>query len=120
MKKTSEKLIPTRSLFNGDDQMYVIDAKSFGNVGRFMNVCVFLDCFLLRIFVYYFGMFTQDNLFNSNEQLLMRFLPSLPKMPVIISSKGYRLLFFKFFYYSTTLQKEYFLVFYFLVLFTYL
>ncbi|XP_066913706.1 histone-lysine N-methyltransferase SETDB1-B-like [Clytia hemisphaerica] len=46
-----DKVIPTRSLFNKDDQMYVIDAKSFGNVGRFMNHSCSPNLFVQNVMV---------------------------------------------------------------------
>lgn len=50
-KSEPKNIIPTRSLFDGDKQMYVIDAKCFGNVGRFMNHSCSPNLFVQNVMV---------------------------------------------------------------------
>lgn len=40
VKNRKPNIQSTRLLYDGDNQMYIIDAKSYGNVGRYMNVRV--------------------------------------------------------------------------------
>lgn len=51
-KKVDKPKTPsTRLLYDGDNQMYIIDAKSFGNVGRYMNHSCSPNVFVQNVMV---------------------------------------------------------------------
>ena len=50
-KNNGSKTRATRTLYDGDKQMYVIDAKCFGNVGRFLNHSCSPNLFVQNVMV---------------------------------------------------------------------
>ena len=41
-KEEKNERIPTRDFFKDDTECYIMDAKSMGNLGRYLNVSLFL------------------------------------------------------------------------------
>ena len=50
-KKATEKLTSTRKFFNPNEDVYIMDAKSIGNIGRYLNHSCQPNVFVQNCFV---------------------------------------------------------------------